>query len=145
MTSLSDCTSSPSGELLQAFGEFNRGDWFECHETLEELWVGSEGEIRNFYQGLLQVAVALHHWRNGNFSGAIHLLTSGADYLRRVRQICQRIDVGAVVAAADLLRESLTVLGAERMAEVDRSLLPRLQLIFSEELTQDTCCKRGLP
>lgn len=134
MMARSDCTSSPSGELLQAFGEFNRGDWFECHETLEDLWVCSEGEVRNFYQGLLQVAVALHHWRNGNFGGAIHLLTSGADYLRRVRLVCQRIDVGAVVAAADLFRESLTVLGAEQMAEVDRSLIPRLRLVTTEGL-----------
>jgi hypothetical protein len=42
--------------------------------------------------------------------------------------------VGAVVAAADLFRESLTVLGAEQMAEVDRSLIPRLRLVTTEGL-----------
>jgi predicted metal-dependent hydrolase len=57
------CTQSPSGELLRALGEFNRGDWFECHETLEELWVGSQGEMRDFYKGVLQISVGLHHWR----------------------------------------------------------------------------------
>ena len=70
---MDNCTQSPSGELLQAFGEFNRGDWFDCHETLEELWVGSVGEIRDFYQGMLQIAVALHHWRGGNYAGAVLL------------------------------------------------------------------------
>jgi len=123
------CTQSPSGALLHALGEFNRGEWFECHETLEELWSGTTGEIRDFYQGLLQIAVALHHWRNGNFNGSIHLLTSGADMLRRVRPACQRIDVAAVTAAADQVREALLVLQPERMKELDPSLLPRLRLV----------------
>ena len=124
----SDCASSPSGELLRAFGEFNRGEWFDCHETLEDLWVGSEGEMRDFYQGVLQVAVALHHWRNGNFKGSVLLLTSGADKLHRVRPVCQRIEVEALAAAADRLREALTTLGPERMAELDQALIPRLRL-----------------
>ncbi|ANA40362.1 DUF309 domain-containing protein [Geobacter anodireducens] len=123
------CEHSISGKLLQALGEFNRGDWFECHETLEDLWIGSEGEIRDFYQGALQLAVALHHWRNGNFSGAVSLLNGGAGYLRRVRPVCQRVDVIGLVSAADRLRDELTRLGPERMAEADRGLFPRMVLV----------------
>ena len=123
------CHESPSGELLQAIGEFNRGDWFECHETLEDLWVGEEGEARHFYQGILQVAVALHHWRRGNFGGAVSLLKSGADYLRRVRPVCQRVDVSGLISDADRLRETLSALGPDRMAELDPVLVPRLRLM----------------
>lgn len=126
---MDSCTQSPSGALLQALGEFNSRAWFECHETLEDLWVGSEGEIRDFYQGVLHVAVALHHWRGGNFRGALLLLASGADKLRRVRPVCQRIDVAELATAADRVREALTTLGAERMAELDDSLIPRLRLV----------------
>jgi NAD(P)-dependent dehydrogenase (short-subunit alcohol dehydrogenase family) len=126
------CSSIPSGELLRAVDEFNRGDWYACHETLEELWVGSDGEIRDLYQGLLQFAVALHHWREGNFNGTVHLLTKGADHLRRVRPICQRIEAETMVAAAYRLREALTALGPERMAELDPDLIPRIVLIPAE-------------
>ena len=122
------CTSSPSGLLLQAFGEFNRGDWFQCHETLEDLWTGSDGEMRDFHQGILQIAVALHHWRNGNYKGSVLLLESGTDKLRRVRPICQRIEVSELVTAADRFREMLMSLGPERMADIDPSLIPRLRL-----------------
>ncbi len=125
------CDESPPGELLQAIGEFNRGDWFECHETLEDLWVGEEGEMRDFYQGVLQVAVALHHWRGGNFGGALRLLESGANYLRRVRPACQRVDVTGLIAAADRLRETLSSLGPPRMAELDPTLVPKLRLVPS--------------
>jgi uncharacterized protein len=122
------CDESPSGELLQAIGEFNRGDWFECHETLEDLWVGEEGEARYFYQGVLQVAVALHHWRGGNFGGAASLLKSGADYLRRVRPVCQRVDVAGFIAATDQLRETLSTLGPARMSELDPACIPVVRL-----------------
>lgn len=126
---MDQCQQSISGKLLQALGEFNRGDWFECHETLEDLWIGSQGEIRDFYQGALQLAVALHHWRNGNFGGAVSLLKGGAGYLRRVRPVCQRVDVAGLVSAADRLRDELNRLGPERMAEADRSLFPRMVLV----------------
>lgn len=128
-TPLDFCAQSPSGALLRALGEFNRGDWFECHETLEELWAGTTGEIRDFYQGMLQMAVALHHWRNGNFNGSVHLLATGADMLRRVRPACQRIDVAALISEADGMRATLLALQPERMHELDPSLLPRLRLV----------------
>ena len=128
MTKQLDCSSSPSGELLRAFGEFNRGDWYECHETLEDLWNGSEDENRWFYQGILQIAVALHHWRNGNFGGAVSLLSGGVNYLRRVNPVCQRIEVAALAAEAECFREELTRLGPEQMAAVPETLIPKMRL-----------------
>ncbi len=54
-------------------------DYFECHEVMEELWL-EEG--RNpLYQGLLQVAVGLYHFRNGNLGGAIKLMTAALEKL----------------------------------------------------------------
>lgn len=118
------CREKPSEELLQAIAEFNRGDWFECHETLEELWVGAKGELRDFYQGVLQLAVALHHWRNGNFKGALILLKSGSDCLSRVPPICLGVDAAGLRAGAGELHEALSALGEERMSELASALIP---------------------
>jgi len=123
-----DSPSSPSGEVLKAFGEFNRGDWYDCHETLEELWVGSEGEVRWFYQGILQIAVALHHWHNGNFGGAVSLLTSGIQYLQRVSPVYQRIEVASLISESERFRQELNQLGAEGMAGLSDSLIPKMRL-----------------
>ncbi|QWV96477.1 DUF309 domain-containing protein [Geomonas nitrogeniifigens] len=121
------CQSAAPPELQQAIDEFNAGEWFECHETLEELWVGEKGELRDFYQGLLQVAVALYHWRNGNFKGAEGLLQRGSGLLRRVSERCLGVDVAALVAESGVLREALLGLGEERMAELDPALIPKLR------------------
>ncbi len=123
------CEESPPRQLLEAIRQFNTGDWFECHETLEDLWVGEEGEVREFYQGVLQVAVALHHWRSGNFGGAITLLKGGVAYLVRVSEVCQWVDVAAFIAASDRVREALEQLGKEDMAALDLSLIPVLRVV----------------
>lgn len=127
-----ECALSPSRFLLQAFGEFNRGDWFECHETLEDLWIGSQGEIRCFYQGILQIAVALHHWRKGNFGGAVSLLTGGAGYLRQVRPVCQRIEVDKLILETERCRAELLRLGEEQMGSMAAEFIPRLRLAPAE-------------
>lgn len=126
------CTPPPSPELLKAVEQFNSGDWFECHETLEDLWVGSTGEMRDFYQGVLMIAVALHHWREGNFKGSVLLLNKGADHLRRVRPVCQLVEVESALLCADRFRDNLESLGAERMAQIDACLVPKLTLHQAE-------------
>ncbi|TVY04142.1 DUF309 domain-containing protein [Cohnella terricola] len=59
---------------------FNRDrDYFECHEVMEELWL--ENGRSSLLQGLLQAAVGLHHWDNGNRSGAVKLMKASLDKL----------------------------------------------------------------
>ncbi len=60
---------------------FNRGDYFEAHEVWEDLWADSANPERRFYQGVLQAAVGLLHFCNGNLRGAVKLYRSSMDYL----------------------------------------------------------------
>ena len=55
---------------LEGIAYFNACDFFERHESWEELWTEYQGPSRKFYQGLIQAAVALHHFGNGNIRGA---------------------------------------------------------------------------
>jgi len=54
--------------------QFNTGLFFECHDTLEDLWAGVRGESRDFFQGLIQTAVAFYHLGRGNAVGALSML-----------------------------------------------------------------------
>jgi predicted metal-dependent hydrolase len=123
----SHCDDSPPGQLLRGIREFNNREWFECHETVEDLWIGSEGESRDFYQGIIQLAVALHHWRNGNFGGAVSLLKGGAGYLRQVADRCLWVDVAGLIDDADRVRTKLEELGRERMDTLDPSYILQIK------------------
>ena len=128
-----ECNESPPGQLLRGIREFNSRNWFECHETVEDLWIGEVGEARDFYQGLIQIAVALHHWRNGNFGGAVSLLKGGAGYLRSVSDRCQWVDVAALIADSDRMRAALEELGTERMESLDPDLIPLIRTVSATD------------
>ncbi len=63
--------------LAKGVGEFNAGYFFECHDTLEEVWSGVRGPAREFFQGLIQVSVGFYHFGNGNRGGASTMLERG--------------------------------------------------------------------
>jgi len=67
--------------LEKGVAEFNAGYFFECHDTLEEVWAGIRGPAREFFQGLIQVSVGFYHFGNANRGGALTMLERG---LRRL-------------------------------------------------------------
>ncbi len=66
---------------LKGIAYFNEFEFFEAHDIWEELWSDYHGPDRKFYQGLIQVAVCLHHFNNGNTRGARKLYNSSRNYL----------------------------------------------------------------
>ena len=78
---------------------FNRQEFFECHEVLEEIWLEEPPEEKPFYQGIIQIAAAFHHVRNRNLRGARSLMEAGAAKLRRYPAHHYGIDVAAFLTA----------------------------------------------
>jgi hypothetical protein len=61
---------------------FNSEKFFEAHEVLEELWLETKGTRKQFYQGLIQCAVAFAHWQRRNPRGAIQVGNRGLQTLK---------------------------------------------------------------
>ena len=75
-------TAQYDPRYLQGIESFNRRAFFHAHEVWEELWTDTQGPSRQFYQGLIQVAVCLHHFGNGNLRRALKLYHSSTEHLR---------------------------------------------------------------
>jgi predicted metal-dependent hydrolase len=118
-------------ELRQGVEEFNGAYFFEAHETLEELWRGTSGPLRLFYQGLIQLAVALYHLSNGNRRGALNLLSKSLDKLLTFQPTCQNIDVAALCREAEVWLERVRQ-SPDGDVLVDRAALPRIRWLASE-------------
>src|SRR5256712_9146780 len=86
------CDQPPPPELRAGIEEFNRGEFFEQHETLELLWRATRTPDRGLYHGILQIGVGFHHWRRGNFHGASVLLEEGLGRLEPFAPTCQTVD-----------------------------------------------------
>jgi predicted metal-dependent hydrolase len=122
------CDDPPPDALRRGIAQFNAGEFFEQHETIETLWRETRAPVRDLYHGILQIGVGLHHWRNGNFHGATTLLEEGLGRLEPFTPACQGVDVGALIADARAARAELLRLGPERMSEFDLARAPRVTL-----------------
>jgi hypothetical protein len=78
---------------LQGIAYFNACEFFEAHEVWEDLWKSYSGELRLFFKGLIQAAVALHHFGNGNIRGARKVYGSSRGYLAQYRPVCLGLGV----------------------------------------------------
>ena len=124
------CAQPAPPELLQAIHEFNAGEFFEQHETLELLWRATPDEIRHLYEGILQVGVGLHHLFNKhNFRGAAVKLDHGIRLLDAFPPACHGVDIRRLRQDATAARAHLLELGPENLAAFDRTWIPRIHLV----------------
>lgn len=121
------CNDHPTSQMLFAFEQFNRGEYWHQHETLETIWRAEPDEtIRNFYKGILQVGVGFHHLTRRNFNGAVKVLTRGINYLRPYSPRCMGVDVARLIDESTRVLVQVRELCAERIAEIEIEKLPRV-------------------
>lgn len=84
-------------ELKSAIVEFNEQKFYDCHDTLEAIWMESVEPDKTFYQGILQIAVGCYHLSNGNWKGAVILLGEGIRKLRGYEPDYFEINVSQLV------------------------------------------------
>lgn len=114
---------------LQGIEHFNACDFFEAHEVWEELWTDYQGPSRKFYQGLIQVAVCLHHFCNGNIRGAKKLYVSSRDYLEPYRPSHEGLDVDKLIGDLETCcREILASQEEFPKIDINPDLIPEIHL-----------------
>jgi len=99
---------------------FNNGEFFECHEVLEEAWTPEHGPRRAFLQSLIHVAVGSYHLQRGNPEGAVRQLRKAlrklgaylpeyegvdtAELTRGALALLQQVEAGAAVSQYPRIR-----------------------------------------
>jgi predicted metal-dependent hydrolase len=74
-----------AAELAKAVREFNSWRFYDCHETLEDVWRECGGKaagkdaakrdpLADFYQGIIKAAAGFHHLLRGNYDGTVKVL-----------------------------------------------------------------------
>lgn len=122
------CGEPPPPLLLTGILRFNAGEFWACHETLEELWRPEPDSVRYLYQGILQIGVGFYHLRRGNYRGAVNKLTSGREYLAPYAPACHTVDVARLLREAGGVRDRLVDAGPAHLGELLEMELPRVWL-----------------
>jgi predicted metal-dependent hydrolase len=121
--------SAHDPRYLEGIEHFNKCDFFEAHEVWEELWADTQGPPRRFYQGLIQVAVCLHHFGNGNIRGAKKLYHGCRGYLEDYRPKYLDLNLDKLLAELETCcREILDSKEEFPKIEIVPDLIPEIHL-----------------
>lgn len=118
-------------EFWQGVEQFNQGQFYDCHDTLEALWIEAMEPEKSFYQGILQIAVALYHLSNQNGRGAMILLGEGLNRLNRYQPDYFNVDVSTLIEESAALLKTLHEASADQIA----TMAKRIQALTQPEIT----------
>jgi len=120
------CDETPHELFYTGLEQFNRGEYFEQHESLEEIWIEDQRPLRRLYQGILKVGVGFYKLRLGNYRGTVNHILGGIAYLERFDDNCLGVDVARLIREARQVHNQVVQLGPERLGEFDLSTLPKV-------------------
>lgn len=125
-----------SPEFWQGIEQFNQEEFYDCHDTLEAIWMDAIATEKNFYQGILQIAVACYHLGNYNWRGTVTLLGEGVRRLSYFQPSYANIDVSALVSQSYELLQQLQKIEPDRVHVFVENLsqnqpfpFPKIQII----------------
>lgn len=126
---ISSCQEQLPETAKTGFIAFNRGDYFEAHEHLEDAWKEELSAGRGFYRACIQVAVAYLQIERSNYRGALKMLLRARGWFHPLPEICQGVDVKSLQEDAEKVYQSLVQLGPERIGDFDHSLLQPIRMV----------------
>ena len=96
-----------SDKYLRGISLFNNAEFFDAHEALEDIWRAAPPENKKFLQGLIQVAVAFHHYSTGNRVGMRSVLERAIRNLAEPSGSFGQIHLPALLQSLVQWREAL--------------------------------------
>jgi hypothetical protein len=113
---------------LEGIRLFNEGKFHAAHDAWEDLWHERFGEERNFLQGIIQIAVAFHHWENGNAYGARKLYRQSAAHLNGYPPVYWEFPLARWRETCDRLMEPLLRGESDEAPPFPSGALPEIRL-----------------
>ncbi len=126
-TTLPPLTEEEREALAKALRQFNSWRFYDCHETLEDVWRAEGSELADFYQGIIKVTAGFLRLLRGNYKGTVNLLGHALILLEPYRPSCLDVNVQRLIGEAGACYERVRGLGPKRLAEFDRSTLPQIE------------------
>ena len=97
----------PGSHFESGLDLIRTGDFFEAHEELELAWRAAQAEERDFYQGLVHVAVAWYQAGRANRHGCERQLEKAARRLAPFVPTHRGVDVADVLEQVARARQTV--------------------------------------
>jgi predicted metal-dependent hydrolase len=123
-------SAEPTSRFLAGLELIRRGEYFAAHEELELAWRAAPQDERDFFQGLVHVAVAWYQAGRGRRIGTERQLAKAIRRLSPYAPAHRGLDLDALLAQ---LRRALEVAEAERLEHAVRIDLDAVELVEEQQ------------
>jgi hypothetical protein len=125
---LTETCQAPLASLArQGIELFNKGEYFEAHEILEEAWNQDSSPGRELYRAILQVAVAYLQIERDNYNGAIKMFYRLRQWIDPLPETCRGVNVGQLRRDAQAVYDKLLEVGRDNLSTFDRRTFKKIQ------------------
>jgi predicted metal-dependent hydrolase len=126
----SDLSAEPTSRFLKGIELIRSGEYFAAHEELELAWRESPQPERDFFQGLVHVAVAWYQAGRGRRIGTERQLEKAIRRLTPYAPAHRGLDLDALLVQ---LRQALDVAQADRLEHAVRIDLHPVELVEEQQ------------
>lgn len=102
---------------------FNKREYYEAHEPLEEAWMETDTPERILYQGILQIGLAYYQISRANYRGALKMFLRAQRNLTPLGDALLGINIRQLRKDALNVETSLRLLGTEKIEQLDWELV----------------------
>ena len=125
---------STKERLYAAIGMYNRGDYLNCQETLEQVYAESGESDRPLVHALIMLSCAMHlHFKRGGGRGVVNLLERSLLTLDDLRPESLGVNVGELYAALESYHDDLQERRRPGAGFFDRWLAPRVRYTRTQQ------------
>ena len=120
-----------STEFQKGIKLFNSGNFYECHDVLEDVWFDVSGRDKDFYQGLIHLAVGFYHITGkNNPKGALLQLNKAVIKLIPYKPIHEGINLGRILPKVEDCIRNIQKFKDGKINKFEEGLIPKLGLIL---------------
>jgi uncharacterized protein len=104
--------------------KFNEGEYYDCHDILEDVWFEIRGNSRRFYQGLIHLAVGFYHLTHrNNLNGTLSQLNKGVTKLSDYSPEFQGVEIRELLKNVS---HCIQLLSDEKSEKFDTAKIPKI-------------------
>ncbi len=96
-------------EFERGISLFNRREFYKCHDSIEDVWLQESSDRQAFLQGLIQAAVAFHHYQNNKWGAARSMLKLALNNLSSYPPKFEKFDLLNLVKSLTAWKNALDV------------------------------------
>ena len=124
------CESNLHEKAIEGIKLFNKGQYWDAHEALEEAWLGEIAPARNLYKGILQAGVMYLHIERKNFVGMAKMYERAIKWLAPWPNQCRGVNISKLRNDIEIAIIEAGKLGPENLDQFDHKFLKKIDFSF---------------